>query len=96
MSAGGGGADVGQSPACQGGGWPGSGGRRSERSPRLARRLQLGPGLADGAGQLRAPARAVARHSQARGPSRSRAPGAERPLPGGLGPGARSAVLPAL
>lgn len=73
-SAGGGGADVGQSPACQGGGWPGSGGRRSERSPRLARRPQLGLGSADGAGQLRAPERAVARHSQARGPSRSGAP----------------------
>lgn len=73
-SAGGGGADVGQNPACQGGGWPGSGGRLSERSPRLARRPQLGPGSADGSGNLRAPARAVARHSQAHGPSRSGAP----------------------
>lgn len=53
---GGGGADVGRSPACQGGGRPGW--RHWERAQRLARRLRLGPGSAGGA-----------RQAQRRGPS---------------------------
>lgn len=90
---GGGGADVGQSPACQGGGRPGW--RHWERAPRLARRLRLGPGSAGGArqAQRRAPACRAAQHA-ARGPTprpgaRSGAATARGPA---LGPGARSAA----
>lgn len=80
---GGGGADVGQSPACQGGGRPGW--RHWERAQRLARRLRLGPGSAGGARQAQRGGPSV-RSSAARGARTRTAAG--RPERRGHCPGA--------